>query len=198
MGYDSKTPLQFAEVSFSSRSVISCLHKVWEAKKLFHYISVLGSKHGILSSNTSIQSYCFASVFYFISNSSSLVKLFSCLSICMMLYIYSSVVKALILSNYDRRQLERRGEKRKRREEFTNLGGMTASPQTIVFYYRMDGVPPRTTELGICRKTYIDSTLSKSMMNMMLGLEEVKHRCMHQPHTLLDMMDHILELQLRT
>lgn len=78
------------------------------------------------------------------------------------------------------------------------MGGIPASPETTVLYYRMGRVPPRTTELGICRKTYIDSTLSKSVLSMMPGREEVKHRCMHEPRTLLDMMDHILELQLRT
>lgn len=36
------------------------------------------------------------------------------------------------------------------------------------------------------------------MLNVMLDLEDVKHRCMQRSHTLLDMMDHILELQLRS
>lgn len=49
-----------------------------------------------------------------------------------------------------------------------------------------------------CRNPYNPSTLSKSMLNVMLSFEDVKHRSMHQLHTFLDLIDHILELQLRT
>jgi len=74
---------------------------------------------------------------------------------------------------------------------------MPTSPQTTRLYCRLGRVPPGTTEPDIGTKVYSDSTLSRSMLNVMQALEDVRHRCIHQSCTLLDGMDHILELQLR-